>query len=72
MNTLFRARECILDWWQRWDEPFRERLRSEALGTLPGVEALDTTVSLENVFDGLVLQRSVLKRDQELADWEST
>ena len=66
------ARERILDWWRHWGGDLGERLRGEALGALPGTETAEETVSLENIFDGLVLQRSVLKRDQQLADWAMT
>jgi len=41
----------------------------EAVATLPGALACSASPSAEDVFDGLMLQRATLKRDQQLAEW---
>ena len=46
-----------------------ERFVDEATAALPGTLASSTSPSAEDVFDGLMMQRATLKRDQQLAEW---
>lgn len=71
-ESLVDARELILDWWQMAyleQGVFSERFKDEATAVLPGTLASSTPLSPEDVFDGMMLQRAVLKRDQQLVEW---
>jgi len=71
-ESLFDARERILDWWQKAyvnHVAIEERFVDEATAALPGMLASLTSPSPEDVFDGLMMQRVSLKRDQQLAEW---
>jgi hypothetical protein len=71
-ECLLRAKDRILDWWQAGDlgkEDVGERFFDEATAALPGAFAAAATPSAEAVFDGLMLQRATLKRDQQLLEW---
>ena len=71
-ETLVDARDRILDWWQTAyvdQDAIVERFIDEATAALPGTLESLPSPSLEDVFDGLMLQRATLKRDQQLAEW---
>jgi hypothetical protein len=42
---------------------------NEAIAALPGALVTSARPQPEDVFDGLMLQRATLKRDQQLAEW---
>ena len=74
-TSLAGARERILDWWQSaFIEPgeVAARFYAEAAAALPGSLALSQALTPEDVFDGLLLQRTVLRRDQQLAEWANS
>jgi SAM-dependent methyltransferase len=63
-ESLVGARERILEWWQTayvGQDAIGERFVDEAIAALPP--------SPEDVFDGLMMQRATLKRDQQLGEW---
>jgi SAM-dependent methyltransferase len=71
-ESLVDARERILDWWQTAyvdQNAIGERFVDEAIAALPGTLASVASLSPEDVFDGLMMQRATLKRDQQLAEW---
>ena len=71
-ESLVDARERILEWWQMAyidQQSISERFVDEATAALPGTLASSTSPSAEDVFDGLMMQRATLKRDQQLAEW---
>lgn len=71
-DSLVRARERILEWWQTaygTQDAIHERFVDEASAALPGTLAASPSPEAEDVFDGLLLQRATLKRDQQLAEW---
>ena len=72
-TSLVGAKERILEWWQSAyaaQDTIRERFMDEATAALPGSLACSPPPAPEDVFDGLMLQRATLKRDQQLADWD--
>lgn len=72
-ETLSGARSRILEWWDAayiGQDLFEDRLLDEATAALPGALALSETPSPEDIFDGIMLQRANLKRDQQLAEWD--
>jgi hypothetical protein len=74
-SSLGGARERILDWWQSAFIESGEvsgRFFAEAVAALPGALALSPDPTPDDVFEGLLLQRAVLKRDQQLAEWGVT
>lgn len=71
-DCLVGARDRILEWWQIayvGQKTLEERFVDEAIAALPGTLAASAPPAPEDVFDGLMLQRAVLKRDQQLAEW---
>lgn len=72
-ETLANARDRTLEWWDAayiGQDEFEERLVDEATAALPGTLALSSPPSLEDIFDGIMLQRANLKQNQQLAEWE--
>ncbi len=72
-ETLASARDRILEWWDAayiGQDMFEDRLLDEAAAALPGALTLSETPSPEDIFDGIMLQRANLKRDQQLAEWK--
>ena len=71
--ALERSRSWILEWWDlayRHDLVLRNQFEDEARSALPAaVFGLDESVTPEDVFEGLMVQQIVLKRDQQLAVW---
>ena len=71
-ESLVDARDRILEWWQSAyvdQEAIGERFVDEAVAALPGTLVSSAPPLPEDVFDGLMLQRATLKRDQQLAEW---
>lgn len=71
-ESLVEARDRILEWWQTayvGQNAIGERFLDEATAALPGTNASSEPPSPEDVFDGLMIQRATLKRDQQLAEW---
>ena len=75
-EALERSRSCILEWWNlayRRDIVLRNQFEDEARSALPAaVFGLEESVTPEDVFEGLMVQQMVLKRDQQLAVWRSS
>ena len=72
-EALERSRSWILEWWDlayRRDIVLRNQFEDEAQSALPAaVFGLEESVTPEDVFEGLMVQQMVLKRDQQLAVW---
>ena len=72
-EALERSRSWILEWWDlayRRDLVIRNQFEDEARSALPAaVFGLEESVTPEDVFEGLMVQQMVLKRDQQLAVW---
>lgn len=71
-ETLVDARDRILEWWHAAyvnQDAIGERFVHEAIAALPGTLVSTTQPQPEDIFDGLMLQRATLKRDQQLAEW---
>lgn len=71
-ESLVDARDRILEWWQTayvGQDSVGERFEDEAIAALPGTLVSATSPLPEDVFDGLMLQRATLRRDQQLAEW---
>lgn len=71
-ELLETAKPRVIEWWEaaysRNDE-LAERFTKEALAALPGAGLAEGRVSGETLFEGVMLQRAVLRRDQQLAEW---
>ena len=72
-EALERSRSWILEWWDlayRRDLVLRNQFEDEARSALPAaVFGLEESATPEDVFEGLMVQQMVLKRDQQLAVW---
>ena len=72
-EALERSRSCILDWWDRAyrrDLVLRNQFDDEARSALPAaVFGMQKRLTPEAIFEGLMVQQMVLKRDQQLAVW---
>ena len=72
-EALERSRSWILEWWDlayRRDIVLRNQFEDEARSALPAaIFGLEESVTPEDVFEGLMVQQMVLKRDQQLAVW---
>ncbi len=73
-EALERSRSCILDWWElayRRDLVLRDQFDDEARSALPAaVFGMEKRLAPEAVFEGLMIQQMVLRRDQQLAVWQ--
>ncbi|MET0007716.1 MAG: hypothetical protein ABW124_09955 [Candidatus Thiodiazotropha sp. 6PLUC9] len=72
-ESLVEARERILEWWQAAyvsQDAIGDRFINEAIAALPGTLVSSAQPQLGDIFDGLMLQRATLKRDQQLAEWD--
>ena len=70
--ALESAKPRILDWWDAaylQHEPLARRFTDESLSALPSIAAENKPVTAESVFEGLMVQQMVLKRDQQLEEW---
>ena len=71
-DALEGARVQLLDWWHsayQQDIRLRETFEDEARSALPAAVHGGEVFTLESVFDGLMFQQMVLKRDQQLREW---
>lgn len=71
-ESLAGARDRILEWWQTaymGQGAIGVRFVDEAVAALPGTLVSSASPLPDDVFDGLMLQRATLKRDQQLAEW---
>ena len=71
-HALEEAEPRILDWWgkaYRKESAIAERFIEECRSALPMAVSDNDSVTLESVFEGVVWQQSVLKRDQQLSEW---
>lgn len=73
LDALECARGRLLDWWDSAyvrDTRLKETFEDEARSALPATELSQDSLTLESVFDGLMFQQMVLKRDQQLREWQ--
>lgn len=72
-DALESSKPLLLDWWDqayRQCDPLRATFEDEARSALPATEPSEDSLTLESVFDGLMFQQMVLKRDQQLREWQ--
>ncbi len=72
-EALERARPRLFDWWDSAylrDRGLAERFRTETLSALPAATLDEGSVTLESLFEGIIIQQIVLKRDQQLREWQ--
>ena len=72
-ESLVDARDRILAWWQTAyvdQGAIGERFVDEAIAALPGTLISVASPVPDDVFDGLMIQRATLKRDQQLLEWD--
>ena len=72
-DALDTAKPRLLDWWNsayQQDIHLKERFEDEARSALPATSLGEDKLTLESVFDGLMFQQLVLKRDQQLPEWQ--
>ena len=71
-EALETARPRIHEWWNDaylGDEALARRFANESLSALPTVMVEQEVVTPESVFEGLMVQQMVLRRDQQLEEW---
>ena len=71
-EALEQARSRMLEWWDiayLRNDALAERFDDESRSALPMAISETGTVTPESLFEGLMLQQMVLKRDQQLAEW---
>ena len=62
----------MLDWWNLaylQNSALAERFEDEGRSALPTSVSADGSVTPESLFEGVMIQQIVLKRDQQLAEW---
>lgn len=72
-DALDSARPRVLEWWDsayRRDIGLKETFEDEARSALPATGFGEGGFTLESVFDGLMFQQLVLRRDQQLREWQ--
>ena len=72
-DALDSAKTRLLDWWDsayQRDMGLKETFEDEARSALPAIGFGGDDFTLESVFDGLMFQQLVLKRDQQLREWQ--
>ena len=72
LELLERARPRVLDWWDSAygkSDALAKRFADESRSALPLATDDVGVVTPESVFQGLVIQQMVLKRDQQLEEW---
>ncbi len=70
--ALEQARPRMLEWWDRAyirNSEYAGRFEDESRSALPLAVADDGALSLESLFEGVMIQQMVLKRDQQIAEW---
>ena len=70
-EALYSARERMQEWWWAYleDPRLRPRFAEECRSALPLAADASGEVTPDSLFDGLVFQQMVLRRDQRLAEW---
>ena len=71
-QALEQARPRIQEWWDLAylrNPSFEERFSEEGRCALPMAVSDDGTITTDSLFEGLMIQQLVLKRDQQLAEW---
>ena len=72
-DALDSAKPRVLEWWDsayQRDLGLKETFEDEARSALPATGSGEDDFTLESVFDGLMFQQLVLKRDQQLREWQ--
>ena len=72
-DALDNAKPRLLEWWDsayQRDIGLKETFEEEARSALPATALGEDSFTLESVFDGLMFQQLVLKRDQQLREWQ--
>ena len=71
-EALERARPRMLEWWDLAylrNSALAERFEDESRSALPTAASEDGAVTPESLFEGVMVQQMVLRRDQQLAQW---
>lgn len=71
-HALEQARPRMQEWWDvayLRNPAFAERFSEECRSALPMALSEGGTVTTDSLFEGLMIQQLVLKRDQQLAEW---
>ena len=71
-EALEQARPRVLEWWDEAylrDVTLARRFEDEGRSALPTAVSDDGAVTPESLFEGVMVQQIVLKRDQQLAEW---
>ena len=71
-EALEHARSRMLDWWDRAylrDASLATRFEDEVRSALPAAATDTAKLTPESLFEGIMIQQLVLKRDQQLAEW---
>ena len=71
-QALEQARTRIQEWWDLAylrNPPFAERFSEESRSALPMAVSDKGATTTDSLFEGLMIQQLVLKRDQQLAEW---
>ena len=72
-GALEAARSRMLDWWDLAylrDPALADRFDDESRGALPMAVSNSGAITPDSLFEGVMFQQLVLKRDQQLADWQ--
>ena len=73
LDALEQARSRMLEWWDLAylrDSFLARRFEDEGRSALPTAVSDDGAVTPESLFEGVMVQQMVLKRDQQLAEWQ--
>ena len=71
-KALEQARPRMLEWWDRAylrDASLAARFEDEVRSALPTAATDSDVLTPESLFEGIMIQQIVLKRDQQLAEW---
>ena len=71
-ETLERAKSRLVEWWDTAylrDPALARRFEDESRSALPMVALDDRAMSSESLFEAVMIQQLVLKRDQQLVEW---
>ena len=71
-HALEQARPRIQEWWDLAylrNSTYAERFSEESRSALPMAVSEGGAITTDSLFEGLMIQQSVLKRDQQLAEW---
>ena len=72
LELLLQAKPCVLEWWDAaycQDNMLEKRFLDESRSALPLAKREGRVVTPDSVFNGLMVQQTVLKRDQQLEEW---